>query len=172
MMIRELNGRECHEVLGRATTARLATAKDDQPYVVPVHIYFDGRDLYSFATLGRKIDWMRANPKVCVEVEEVADRFQWQTVIVLGKYEELVHAPSYEEFRQRARELFHNRPEWWQPAATPIRQPEFRMPVIYRIRIDQISGRSASRPAPGGTDEGTTTPWWLPLMFTPVRDSP
>jgi nitroimidazol reductase NimA-like FMN-containing flavoprotein (pyridoxamine 5'-phosphate oxidase superfamily) len=167
MTIQELNARQCHEVLERATIARLATAKDDQPYVVPIHIYFDGRDLYSFATLGRKIDWMRANPKVSVEVEEVGDRFQWRTVVVLGKYEELVHAPSYEEFRQRARELFRNRPEWWQPAATPIRQAEFRMPVIYRILINQITGRSASPPADGGT---ATTPWWLPLLFTPVRD--
>ena len=86
MQIQELSARECHEVLNNARVARLATAHENQPYVVPIHIYFDGADLYSFATLGRKIDWMRANPKVCVEAEDVIDRFHWRTVVVLGRY--------------------------------------------------------------------------------------
>jgi nitroimidazol reductase NimA-like FMN-containing flavoprotein (pyridoxamine 5'-phosphate oxidase superfamily) len=170
MVIQELTTRECQDVLRGATIARLATARDNQPYVVPIHTYFDGDYLYSFATLGRKIDWMRANPKVCVEVEEVVDRFRWRTVLVMGRYEELVHTPHYEIFRERARELFHDRPEWWQPASTQTTRPDFRMPVIYRIRIDSMSGRLASRDEVRSEEGGSARPWWLSLMFEPVRD--
>jgi nitroimidazol reductase NimA-like FMN-containing flavoprotein (pyridoxamine 5'-phosphate oxidase superfamily) len=169
MQIHELSARECHEVLNHATIARLATAQENQPYVVPIHVYFDGADLYSFATLGRKIDWMRANPKVCVEVEDVIDRFHWRTVVVLGRYDELVDGPAYEKFRRRAHALFQNRPEWWQPAATHIDQPDFRMPVIYRIAIDHITGRLALDDGQGRADRAT--PRWLDLMFETERDS-
>lgn len=169
MQIHELSARECHEVLNHATIARLATAHENQPYVVPIHVYFDGVDLYSFATLGRKIDWMRTNPKVCVEVEDVIDRFHWRTVVVLGRYDELVDAPAYEKFRRRAHVLFQNRPEWWQPAATQIDQPDFRMPVIYRITIDHITGRLSLDDGRGRADRAT--PRWVDLMFETERDS-
>lgn len=164
MVIEELTTTECHDVLKRATLARLGTAHENQPYVLPIHIYSDGDCLYSFGTLGQKIDWMRENPKVCVEVEEVVDRFHWRTVLVFGRYEELVHAPHNEASRQRARQLFEGRSEWWQPAATQTRHPDFRMAVIYRVRIESLSGRLASR------DEASSEvarPWWLKVMFEP-----
>ena len=86
----------------KTAIARLACARDNQPYVVPVHVYFDGDCLYGFATLGQKIEWMRENPRVCVQVDDIRDRFHWATVVVLGQYEELLHMPSDEEARRRA----------------------------------------------------------------------
>ena len=71
MLIRELTTPECHDVLKRASIARLGCARDNQPYVVPVHVYFDENYLYSFAMLGQKITWMRDNPRVCVQVDEI-----------------------------------------------------------------------------------------------------
>ncbi len=38
------------------------------------------------------------------------------------------------------------------------------MPVIYRIRIDTVTGRLAGR-AEGETQE---RPWWLELLFEPT----
>jgi nitroimidazol reductase NimA-like FMN-containing flavoprotein (pyridoxamine 5'-phosphate oxidase superfamily) len=38
--------------------------------------------LYGFAFHGQKIDWMRANPNVCVEVDEIVDQYHWTTVLV------------------------------------------------------------------------------------------
>ena len=169
MLIQELTTPECQDVLRRATIVRLATARDNQPYVVPIHTYFDDDCLYSFGTLGRKIDSMRVNPQVCVEAEEIVDRYHWRTVLVFGRYEELVHTPHYEEFRQRAQQLFHERQEWWQPAATQTTRPDFRMPVIYRIRIDSMSGRLAARDETRSDQRGTERPWWLSLLFEPVR---
>lgn len=161
MPIRELSRDECQDILRKASIARLACARDNQPYVVPVHIYFDGDCLYSFATLGLKIAWMRENPRVCVQVDDIDDPLHWSTVVVFGRFEELLHMPSDEPARQRAHELFNRVPEWWQPASATTAPHATRMPVIYRIRIDTVSGRLAERPEHAASER----PWWLDLLF-------
>ena len=114
MLIHELTAAECHEVLRRSHTGRVACCRDDHPYIVPISFDFDGEHLYSFATLGQKIVWMRANPNVCVEVSEIVDRFHWTTVLVFGRYEELREPVDHEPARQQAREYF----EWMCRSAT------------------------------------------------------
>jgi nitroimidazol reductase NimA-like FMN-containing flavoprotein (pyridoxamine 5'-phosphate oxidase superfamily) len=148
MVVHDLTADECREMLARSNLCRLACARADQPYVVPVYCYFDPADdcLYSFATLGRKIDWMRANPRVCVEVSQIADRFHWITVIVTGRYEELSDSAEDAEARRRAHALFDRHREWWLPATSTLADGEPNYPaVVYRIRIDSVTGRRAFR---------------------------
>jgi hypothetical protein len=149
MVIHELTAHECREVLGRASLGRLACCRADQPYVVPVFLYFDGDNqcFYGFATVGQKIDWMRSNPRVCVEIEDVADQTNWTTVLVFGRYEEVKDSVSDDIARQRAMHLFTQRPDWWLPGAAKREGgSEHHSPVIYRIAIDKLSGRRAARP--------------------------
>ena len=101
MLIHELTTAECHEVLRRSHLARVACCRDDHPYIVPISFDFDGEHLYSFATLGQKIVWMRENPNVCVEVYEIEDRFHWTTVLVFGRYEELRSPVEHESAREQ-----------------------------------------------------------------------
>src|SRR4051812_44247769 len=74
MVIREMSRERCLQVLAAATLARLACAHENQPYVVPVYIAYDKASecLYGFTTPGQKVEWMRTNPRVCVEVDEIA----------------------------------------------------------------------------------------------------
>jgi uncharacterized protein len=149
MVIHELTAAECRAVLRLTTVGRLACARDGQPYIVPLFLYFDPRDdsLYGFSTLGQKIDWMRSNPKVCVEVEQIIDKFHWSTVVIFGRYEEVGDSAEEQELRHRASKLFEQRPLWWLPATGKIPAAEERhASVVYRIRIDRMSGRRASRP--------------------------
>lgn len=145
MIVHELTQEECRAVLRRTNLARLACSRRDQPYIVPISFDFDGEHLYSFSTLGQKIVWMRENPHVCVEVEEVDDRFHWTTVLVFGRYEELRAGDGHQAAKDRARQLFEVREEWWQPAAAKARVPEHHVPLVYRIVIDRLTGRRASR---------------------------
>jgi nitroimidazol reductase NimA-like FMN-containing flavoprotein (pyridoxamine 5'-phosphate oxidase superfamily) len=146
MLIHELTAAECHEVLRRSHTGRVACCRDDHPYIVPISFDFDGEHLYSFATLGQKIVWMRANPNVCVEVSEIVDRFHWTTVLVFGRYEELREPVDHEPARQQAREYFEQRDEWWQPAAAKAGPVEHHVPIVYRVVPRKITGRRADRP--------------------------
>lgn len=104
MVIREMSREECLRVLARAKLAKLACVHGNQPYVVPVYLaYHEASEcLYGFTTPGQKIEWMRANPLVCVEVDEIAAYDQWVSVIVFGRYEELPVPPGSEDARLRA----------------------------------------------------------------------
>ena len=109
MVIREMSREECLKVLAGARLARLGCAHEGQPYVVPVYLAYlglpDGEAaLYGFTSLGQKIEWMRANPLVCVEVDVVAAYNQWVSIIAFGRYEELPEAPGCDDERSRAAE--------------------------------------------------------------------
>jgi nitroimidazol reductase NimA-like FMN-containing flavoprotein (pyridoxamine 5'-phosphate oxidase superfamily) len=147
MLIHELSESECEQVLRHTTVGRLACARDDQPYIVPVFLYYDAvmNCLYGFSMVGQKIDWMRANPKVCVEVDEISDQFRWTTVLVFGRYEEIGGSVDEGDSR-RAYDVFRQRDQWWLPGAAKLSEGiEHVTPVAYRIRIDRLSGRRAAR---------------------------
>jgi uncharacterized protein len=147
MLIHELNPDECVAILKRTNLGRLGGARFDQPYIVPIHFSFDeGRNcLYAFSTIGQKVKWMRANPKVCLEVEEITDKNHWTTVLVTGRYEEIDQDPDHEEARRRAEALFQQRREWWLPGAAKVPSHEHHAIVVYRIQIDRLTGRRAAR---------------------------
>jgi nitroimidazol reductase NimA-like FMN-containing flavoprotein (pyridoxamine 5'-phosphate oxidase superfamily) len=147
MLIHELSAAECFEVIGRTHLARLGCARDNQPYIVPILLSFDAehRCLYGFSAIGQKIDWMRDNPKVCVELDDISDKDHWTTVIVLGRYEEIHSVPDEAIARRRAEQLFRQRTEWWFPGAARVASRAPKDVVVYRIQIDRVSGRRASR---------------------------
>ncbi len=128
----------------------IACARHDQPYIVPIHFSFDAerKCLYSFSAIGQKIDWMRENPRVCVEVDDIADKDHWTTVLIFGGYEELTDSSDDIDARRRARILFEGRSEWWFPAAGKTESGTPSAVVIYRIRIDRMTGRQAARTRP------------------------
>jgi nitroimidazol reductase NimA-like FMN-containing flavoprotein (pyridoxamine 5'-phosphate oxidase superfamily) len=143
LLIHELTPDECRAALSRVRLARLACSRHDQPYIVPVYVHLDGNHLYSFSTVGQKIDWMRSNPMVCVEVDDVRDPSHWTTVVALGWYEELTDSPEHRVARDRARELLERHRDFWLPAAGKPTSGEHPVPVLFRIRIDRLTGRRA-----------------------------
>ena len=113
MVIRELDRKECLTVLARLRLARLGCSRDNQPYIVPVtlicHSPEEGEPCFYGVTIpGQKVEWMRANPMVCVEVDEIEADDLWVSVIVFGRYEELTEADAV---RGRAREQLLHFPE-------------------------------------------------------------
>jgi len=147
MQVRELSTEQCLELLKRSALGHLGCVLQHQPYVVPIHFSFDAERncLYGFSAVGQKIAWMRENPYVCVEVPEIADRNHWTTVLIFGRYEEIQDTPEHAHTRQRIWDLFQERREWWLPAAAKLGSRESAAVLIYQIRIDRITGRSASR---------------------------
>ena len=98
-------------VLAGARLARLAYAHENQPYIVPVYLAYheaSGCCLYGFTTPGQKIEWMRANALVCVEVDEIAAYDQWVSVIAIGEYKELPKSPGSDS-RASGPERVHGR---------------------------------------------------------------
>ena len=143
MMIETMTEPECRTMLAAARAARLGCALEGQPYVVPIHVQVEGDFAYAYATVGQKIEWMRQNPKVCLEIDEVTTSQQWASLVIVGQYEELAHTETYAEARMIAERLFQEHAMWWEPASVPLAGRVQRPPVIFRIRIDRITGRRA-----------------------------
>lgn len=66
-----MNTDEIRELLSRASAGRLGMCKSNEPYVVPVcFVYQDCKIFFHSAFEGKKMDFMRANPTVCFQVDE------------------------------------------------------------------------------------------------------
>ena len=147
MFIKELETSECFEILTEKRFGRLACARENQPYIVPFHFVYDGqKSLYAFSTFGQKIEWMRANPVVCVEADDINNQFEWTSLVIFGRYEELPDTSEFEAARNHAHELLSRHAMWWQPAfvaGAHRRQKANDEPIYFRIHIEKISGHRA-----------------------------
>ena len=146
MRIDELTDSECREILSRASLGRLGCSLNDQPYVIPVGVAYEDDSIYVFSTLGQKIKWMRSNPKVCVQADEIRSQSDWASVIAYGEFQELPE-PQFEQERAHARRLLQKRHQWWLNAMAErrirLRDEEIK-PLFFRIRVSSITGlRSA-----------------------------
>ncbi len=147
MFIEELKTSECFKILTEKRFGRLACTRENQPYIVPFHFAFDGQhSLYAFSTFGQKIEWMRLNPLVCVEADDINNQFEWTSLVIFGRYEELPDTPKFEAERNYAHELLSRHAMWWQPAyvaGAHRRQKANDEPIYFRIHTDTISGHRA-----------------------------
>lgn len=138
--IEEMRESEAREVLGTLDYAHLAVAKDNIPYVVPVHFAFDGANLFVYTTEGKKADIIRVNPEICLQAEDVQDNENWKSVMVVGTAQQL----TSEDDRQKALDLILK----VNPKLTPAISIRWmdnwvreNVEVIYRITPRSITGR-------------------------------
>ncbi|MGA9725025.1 MAG: pyridoxamine 5'-phosphate oxidase family protein [Candidatus Binatus sp.] len=178
MLIQELTKQECLNLLARLRLGRLACTRDAMPYIVPLYFANDDDYLYSFSTFGQKIEWMRANPNVCVEVDEVVSPQQWVSVVAFGRYEEMPDIPEWRSAREYAhKKLLQRNAIWWEPgyAKTIVSGTERPLaPFFYRIHIAQITGHRATpeHATPPGTSPSTPSSnrdRWLRKILRQVR---
>jgi nitroimidazol reductase NimA-like FMN-containing flavoprotein (pyridoxamine 5'-phosphate oxidase superfamily) len=142
MLIKEISTQECLATVSHASTGRLGCSFQDQPYVVPIYFASEGEWIYVFSTFGKKIEWMRANPKVCVEIEEKVSESESISVLVNGLYEELPE-PQFTQERAHARQLLAKKHHWWMNAMAERRvgsEDQQVEPLFFRIHVDSATG--------------------------------
>jgi uncharacterized protein len=146
MRVIAISQQECSELLKRTSFGRLACSADNQPYVVPIHFSYEPGCIYVFSTFGKKIEWMRQNPKVCLQADEIGNRSNWLSVIVAGTYLEL-REPQYAAQRERAKELLAQDIQWWLNPLEERREQTSDISiecVFFRIDIESMSGLRAT----------------------------
>lgn len=136
-MITRMSEEEARSLLGAGSLARLGCVADGYPYVVPINYVFDGKSVISHSLPGRKIDAMRASPRVCLQVDEVRDQTRWKSVLVFGTFEELTNASARERAMGLLLSLF--------PQLTPVeslitKDANAPAPIVYRIRVERLTG--------------------------------
>jgi uncharacterized protein len=143
MFVKEMTRADCTALLWACRLGRLACSYNDQPYVVPIYYAFDGHHLYSFSMPGKKLLWMRENPRVCVQIDDCSKHLGWRSVVVNGLYQELSSARD----RHYAWSLLQQHANWWEPGALTPDQPllsSHSSHLFYRIWIEHITGRQAA----------------------------
>jgi len=147
MIITRMSHNECIDLISRARIGRLACSSGDQPYVVPVYYSYADGHAYSFTMPGQKLDWMRRNPRVCLQVDEATDS-GWRSVVATGRFEELPDRIGHKRERDRAWQLLSQHANWWEPGALrpePQALADHAPHVFYRVLLDEVSGRAARK---------------------------
>jgi nitroimidazol reductase NimA-like FMN-containing flavoprotein (pyridoxamine 5'-phosphate oxidase superfamily) len=145
-----ISRQDCDDLLERVAVGRLACSLDNQPYVVPVCFAYEPDHLYIFSTFGKKIEWLRQNPKVCLQADEIGSRSNWTSVVVDGHYLEL-REPQYAVELQHAIELLGQYSEWWKTPLAERREQTKDLSietVFFRIDIKSVSGLRGIPEAP------------------------
>lgn len=150
MLINKISENECREILRRGSLGRLGCSLNDQPYVVPIYFAYETDYIYGLSTVGQKVDWMRQNPKVCIQVDEIESQSRWASVVASGRYEELP-GPADSPERTHARSLLEKKHRWWLNALAERRSKTedlFIEPLFFRIHTDSMTGLRATVDVP------------------------
>ncbi len=84
-------------LLAESIVGRIAcNAPGERPYLVPLAYAYDGESVYAISGPGRKLDLMRADPRVSFEVDRVDRSDSWQSVVAEGEFEEVTGADAIE----------------------------------------------------------------------------
>jgi hypothetical protein len=139
-MLGTLTSEQVDELLSSQMLGRIGCIVDGRPYVVPITYAYDSSlgCVYAHASEGAKIRAMRANPRVCFEVEQIQDMANWRTVIAFGEYEELGADNAEYGMTLIARQLAS--------ASQDRRERAHRLAgvtrnVLFRIRLVEKTGR-------------------------------
>ncbi len=89
-MIMNLNENEARELLHDQKFGHLGCILESgEPYVVPVNYLFKDNGIYIHVLPGQKLDAMRINHKICLQVDKIEDSSRWQSVIAFGEFQEI-----------------------------------------------------------------------------------
>ena len=136
-MITRLSKDESYALLRGSRLARLGCIAEGYPYVVPVNYVFDGESFLIHSLPGRKIEAMRADPRVCLQVDEIEDHLRWKSVLAYGTYREITGAAERERAMSCLLSLF--------PQLTPVESllaadAAAPSPVVFRVRVERVTG--------------------------------
>lgn len=98
-MLIDLTPQECERVLSANHYAHLGYCENNEPYVVPITYAYSGGFFYGFTHEGHKIDVMRKNPKICIQVERIAGEHDWESVACWGLFEEVTDEKNIQDVK-------------------------------------------------------------------------
>ena len=139
---------EIDEIIKKSEVCRLAFAKDNIPYIVPVSFGYDGKSIFIHtARTGRKIDFIEANKLVCFEfdidvktIEDEAIPCKWtsayKSVIGYGTMVELTEFDKQENAINQIMLQYSGKK--WHFNAQMLKSVK-----LWKIEIDEISGKKS-----------------------------
>jgi len=146
-MISRMTEAEARTLLTAGRVGRLGCVYKDGPYVIPVNYAFDGDSIFVHSLPGRKLEALRANPRACLQVDEIDNPYHWQSAIAYGVFEELTDS---NERAAASRLLLARFPNLTPVESVPVHDGQSSV-SIFRIQIQEITGVAEKSPSGPGT---------------------
>jgi uncharacterized protein len=140
--IDEMSSKEIYELLRKVGYGHLGFIHEGKPYVMPMHYYLEGEEIYLFTTEGMKTHDIDVSPAICLQVEEVIDDpLHWRSVIVAGEAKRLTEKVEIDRVRTLIKEV--------NPTLSPAINRTWidswgraEVVAIYRVYPSEMSGRT------------------------------
>jgi uncharacterized protein len=140
--IDEMSSKEIYELLRKIGYGHLGFIHEGKPYVMPMHYYLEGEEIYMFTTEGMKTHDIDVSPEICLQVEEIInDPLHWRSVIVAGQAKRLIEKVDIERIRKLIKEV--------NPTLSPAVNRTWidswgraEVVAIYRVYPSEMSGRT------------------------------
>lgn len=141
LVIESMNRQECLQLLSRHHVGRLAFAFRNRVDIRPISYIHQRGWIYGRTSAGTKFRLIAHSPWVAFEVDEIKGMLSWESVVVHGGFYVLdpngsdLDRQTWRRARAAVRRLF---PASWTPD-----DPVPSRTILFRIHIDEISGRRA-----------------------------
>jgi nitroimidazol reductase NimA-like FMN-containing flavoprotein (pyridoxamine 5'-phosphate oxidase superfamily) len=133
----ELTAREADALLKRNWIARLAYSWHDRVDIEPIHYVYDAPWIFGRTSTGAKLLMLAHNEWCAVEIDEVKDLFDWESVIVKGPFSafnsEIGTSDKFDRALAALRKLVPNALRDGDP--TPERK------IVFGIHASEVTGR-------------------------------
>ena len=144
--------RQLDEIILGSLVCRVALARDNSPYLVPLSFGYDGVFIYLHtATVGKKIEYWETNAQVCfefernVELRRNADNacrwsFAFESVIGYGTISEIIDTAAREHALNEIMRQYSGKPwSFEEDSVAKVR--------VWKIKIESMTGKH-SKPKP------------------------
>jgi nitroimidazol reductase NimA-like FMN-containing flavoprotein (pyridoxamine 5'-phosphate oxidase superfamily) len=135
--MKTLQDDEMRALLSACKVGRLGCIDNGEPYIVPINYLFEDESIYSHSMPGRKIEALRAQPRACLQVDEIENDFHWRSVIAYGEFEE-IRVPS--ERQSAFSKLLKHFPLLTPVESVMARDAGAPDSIVFRIKVDRITG--------------------------------
>lgn len=148
-MIKDLEIKECLELLGSNYIGRLAYIAGSSPHIIPITYFHDveEKSILSYSAEGHKIATMRNFSSVALQIDDIKSIQNWRSVQVHGKFEELQGSTAKKQLHKFAEgvqdtieRVQGTKPKFIQDFSSRLQ--ERNIPIVYRITITDIIGKS------------------------------
>jgi nitroimidazol reductase NimA-like FMN-containing flavoprotein (pyridoxamine 5'-phosphate oxidase superfamily) len=138
----ELSEAECRALLARQGVGRLAFLAGARVDIEPLGYVLRGDWLFMRSAYGVKLEALERHPYVAFEVDEIRGPFDWESVVLHGTIYELPPNGTESDRMTFADAISALRTAM--PEALTDQDPFPQRSIIYGLRIDTVSGRSAN----------------------------
>lgn len=147
-MIKNLEQKEKEYILENNYIGHLGYIYQGKPFVIPITYFFDTQRniIICYSGEGHKIDAMRKNSKVSLQVADIDSVNNWKSVLVHGIFEQHFgsDAKSYlHQFSLGVKDVITEKaqikPNYISDFSSKIYKGD--VPIVFLIKIEEITGK-------------------------------